>query len=313
MSSRLRIKQIELSSNALFAPMAGYSDMGARFLAREYGAGLSYSEMVSAKGLIFDNEQSKVLLNKAPNETPFAAQLFGHSPNDMFKAIKLLPEGIDIVDINMGCPAPKIVKNGDGSALLKDSCLAGEIVAAAVEASERPITVKMRLGFEMGNFVADKVASAVEKAGAAAVTVHGRYRDQMYSGSVDKNAILAVKESISIPVIANGDVKTIKDYERMLCDTKADGVMIGRGALGNYRIFADICKKEVNRSAHEDIFVQIEYLKKQYPDRIVANLMKSHICAYASGIAGKAKQIREKVHIATSLEEVLSIVNEYFV
>ena len=292
--------------------MAGYSDLGARYLARLYGAGLTTSEMVSAKGLIYENRETKKLLDKTEIETPFAAQLFASDPEVLARAVKLLPAEIDIVDINMGCPAPKIVKNGEGSALLKDPVLAGELVAAAVSASDRPVTVKMRLGFEIGDFVADMVARAVEKAGASAVTVHGRYRDQMYAGQVDKKAIRAVRESVDLTFFANGDVRSLRDYETMLEETKADGVMIGRGALGNYRIFADILGKKIDRTEREDILLQIEFLKKEYPERIVVNLMKHHVSAYASGKSGVAKEIRDRVHHATNYEELFAVVDKYF-
>ena len=311
-NSPLKIGNIELCSPAIFAPMAGYSDLGARYLARLYGAGLTTSEMVSAKGLIYENRETKKLLDKTELETPFAAQLFAHEPEILYRAVKLLPAEIDIVDINMGCPAPKIVKNGEGSALLKDPVLAGELVAAAVSASERPVTVKMRLGFEIGDFVADKVAREVEKAGASAITVHGRYRDQMYAGQVDKKAIRTVRESVDLTFFANGDVRSLRDYETMLEETKADGVMIGRGALGNYRIFADILGKNVDRPEREDILLQIEFLKKEYPERIVVNLMKHHVSAYASGKAGVAKEIRDRVHHATNFDELFAVVDEYF-
>lgn len=308
----MKIGNIELSSPALFAPMAGYSDLGARYLARLYGAGLTVSEMVSAKGLIYENKETEKLLDKTEIETPFAAQLFAHEPEILHRAVGLLPEGIDIVDINMGCPAPKIVKNGEGSALLKDPVLAGELVAAAVSGSHRPVTVKMRLGFEMGDFVADKVAKEVERAGASMVTVHGRYREQMYSGVVDKRAIRAVRDSVNIPFIANGDVRSVREYDIMIKETEADGVMIGRGALGNYRIFADILGKSVHRTERENILLQIDYLKREYPERIVVNLMKHHVSAYASGKAGIAKEIRDRVHHATNYEELFAIVDEYF-
>ena len=311
-NSPLKIGNIELCSRALFAPMAGYSDLGARYLARLYGAGLTTSEMVSAKGLCFHNRDTEKLLAKSEIENPFAAQLFSCAPEYLYKAVTLLPEGIDIVDINMGCPAPKIVKNGEGSALLKDPVLAGELVAAAVSASKRPVTVKMRLGFEMGNFTADKVAREVERAGAAAITVHGRYREQMYAGEVDRAAIRSVREAVSIPLIANGDVRSVRDSERMLEETGAAGVMIGRGALGNYRIFSDICGKSVDRTQRQDILLQIGYLQREYPERIVVNLMKSHVSAYASGKAGVAKEIRDRVHHASNYEELFAIVDAYF-
>jgi len=292
--------------------MAGYSDLGARYLARLYGAGLTTSEMVSAKGLVYGNAETKKLLEKTEIESPFAVQLFSSSPEYTFKAVQLLSEGVDIVDINMGCPAPKIVKNGEGSALLKDPVLAGEIVAAAVSASARPVTVKMRLGFDYGDFSADKVARAVERAGAAAVTVHGRYREQMYAGQVDRQGIRRVRDAVEIPLIANGDVRSVRDYDQMMKETDADGVMIGRGALGNYRIFADICGKKIERSDRENILLQIDFLKKEYPERVVVNLMKHHVTAYASGRSGVAKEIREEVHRASIYEDLMAVVDRYF-
>lgn len=308
----LKIGNIELCSPAVFAPMAGYSDLGARYLARLYGAGLTTSEMVSAKGLVYRNPETEKLLAKTEIETPFAAQLFSASPEYIAKAVALLPDGIDIVDINMGCPAPKIVKNGEGSALLKDPVLAGEIVAAAVSASDKPVTVKMRLGYEIGSFTADRVAKEAVKAGAKAITVHGRYRDQMYAGEVDKKAIRMVREATDAVFFANGDVRSVKDYLTMLEETKADGVMIGRGALGNYRIFSDIIGKKVDRTDKENILLQVEFLKREYPERIVVNLMKHHVTAYASGRVGVAKEIRESVHRASTYEDLFQVVDRYF-
>ena len=308
----IRIGNVELSSNAVFAPMAGYSDLGARYLARLYGAGLTYTEMVSAKGLIYQNAETKKLLDKSEIESPFAAQLFASSPDVVFAAVKLLPETVDIVDLNMGCPAPKIVKNGEGSALLKDPVLAGELVRAAVEASSRPVTVKMRLGFEKGNFTADRVAREAEKAGAKAITVHGRYREEMYSGVSDRQAIKRVRDAFCGTFFANGDVRSFRDYERMIEETGADGVMIGRGALGNYKLFSEIAGIKLDRTEKQDIETQIAFLKKEYPERIVVNLMKSHVCAYASGKAGVAKEIRETVHRATSYEDLQAVVETYF-
>ena len=308
----LKIGNIVLCSRAVFAPMAGYSDLGARYLARLYGAGLTTSEMVSAKGLIYDNKETKKLLDKTEIETPFAAQLFASDPEVLHRAVGLLPDGIDIIDINMGCPAPKIVKNGEGSALLKDPALAGELVAAAVSASPRPVTVKMRLGFETGDFTADKVAKEAARSGASAIAVHGRYREQMYAGEVDRAAIRRVREATDVTFIANGDVRSLRDYERMLEETKADGVMIGRGALGNYKIFSDILGKKTDRTERQDILLQIDFLKRQYPERIVVNLMKHHVSAYASGKAGVAKEIRDRVHHASNYEELFAIVDAYF-
>lgn len=304
----MKIGKYTLCGNALFAPMAGLSDIGARYLARKYGAGLTYTEMVSAKGLIYNNRQTQDLLTLAENETPSAVQLFAAEAEDIIAAIKLLPQGVDIVDINMGCPVAKVVKNGEGSALLKDSGKAAALVEGAVSASNRPVTVKMRTGWNHDNITAVEVAKAVEKAGASAITVHGRTREDMYSGKVDYATIRAVKESVGIPVIGNGDVKAVEDYYNMIDLTHVDGVMIGRGAVGNYKLFSAINGTVCEQDIADDIHTHIKVLRTIYPDKVIANLMKMHICYYAAGFRG-AKAVREQVHTASSIDDIEAVID----
>lgn len=307
----MKIGKYTLCSNALFAPMAGLSDIGARYLARKYGAGLTYTEMVSAKGLIYNNRQTQDLLTLAENDTPSAVQLFASRPEDIMAAIRLLPPNVDIVDINMGCPVPKVVKNGEGSALMKDSGRAAELVAGAVSASDRPITVKMRTGWSRDSITAVEVAKAVEKAGAAAITVHGRTREDMYSGEVDYDTIRRVKDSVSIPVIGNGDVKSFADYHNMIALTQVDGVMIGRGAVGNYKLFSAINGTACEADTCADIHTHIKVLQTIYPDKVVANLMKMHISYYAAGFRG-AKAIREQAHAASNIGDIEAVIELFF-
>ena len=237
----MKIASLTIDGFAAMAPMAGVADLAVRTLARRYGAALVYGEMVSAKGVSMQSEKSRELLF-LPDEHPCAVQLFGSDPVCMRQAAALAAEGApDLIDINMGCPAPKIVSGGAGSALLKDLPRIGELVSAAIEgAGGIPVTVKIRRGFDAGDDVAVQAAVTAERAGAAAVTVHGRTRAQMYAPPVDLSCIRRVKEAVSIPVIGNGDLYTAADAVRMYRETGCDLVMVGRGALGNPWLFAEI-------------------------------------------------------------------------
>jgi tRNA-dihydrouridine synthase B len=237
----MRIGDIEITSKLALAPMAGVTDLAFRAMCREMGAGLTYTEMISAKALVYQDSKTRSLLLVAPDEHPVGVQIFGSEPECMAAAAKLALEysGADFVDINMGCPVGKVVKNGDGSALMRDPALAGRIVEAVCGAVSRPVTVKIRRGFDMGNLNAVEFARVLEASGAAAIAVHGRTRAQMYSGRADWNCIRDVKQAVSIPVIANGDVFSGADAEHILRFTGADGVMIGRGTFGNPWIFRE--------------------------------------------------------------------------
>ena len=241
----LKIGNVELENSYILAPMAGVTDLPFRLLCREQGAGLLCMEMVSAKAIQYNNKNTKALLEIHPEEPPVSLQLFGSEPDvisEIAKQIEELP--FSILDINMGCPVPKIVKNGEGSALMKNPKLVHEIVSKTVKAIQKPVTVKIRKGFDDTCINAVEIAKIIEDAGAAAVAVHGRTREQYYSGKADWDIIRQVKEAVSIPVIGNGDVVSGESAIAMMNQTGCDGVMIGRGAQGNPWIFSELVEYE---------------------------------------------------------------------
>ena len=237
----MKIGNLKLSNNVFLAPMAGVTDKAARQIAKPFGPGLMYTEMVSGKALLYNNQKTEVMLDSSPEEQPIAAQLFGHEPNVLAEiAYKAQEAGAKIIDINMGCPAPKIVNNGDGSAIMKNPFLAGEIVRAVVGASSVPVTVKIRKGWDDASVNAVDVAKIAEESGASAITVHGRTRSEFYSGKADLDIIKAVKTAVKIPVIGNGDIIDEESAKNMLSYTNCDGIMIGRGSEGNPWIFREV-------------------------------------------------------------------------
>lgn len=237
----MKIGDFETKNNVFLAPMAGVTDMPFRRICRRWGAGMVYSEMVSAKGLYYNDKKTAELMQIASDERPCAIQIFGSDADIMAEVIpKVMQYKPDIIDINMGCPTPKIVNNGDGSALLKSPELIGEIVRKVSDASPVPVTVKIRKGWDNGSINAVTVAKIIEANGAAAIAVHGRTRDEYYSGTADWNIIRSIKNAVKIPVIGNGDIKSAPDAKRMLEETGCDAVMIGRGAEGNPFIFKQI-------------------------------------------------------------------------
>ncbi len=237
--AQLTIGTVQLDGRFIMAPMAGVTDRAFRQICREHGAALTVSEMISTKALLFQDKKTRTLLSLAPNEVPGCIQIFGSDPESMADGARKAQEisGAAIVDINMGCPAPKIVRGGDGSALMRTPETAEAVIRAVVEAVDVPVTVKFRKGWDGDNENFLDFARMAESCGAAAVTIHGRTREQMYAGKADWDAIAAVKRAVSIPVIANGDVFSEQDAMAILERTGADGVMIGRGALGNPWLF----------------------------------------------------------------------------
>ncbi|MCQ4726680.1 tRNA dihydrouridine synthase DusB [Anaerotignum faecicola] len=317
----MKIGSLELKNNVFLAPMAGVTDMPFRVICSEMGCGLVYSEMVSAKGLMYGSKNTEKLLSVDKRERPIAVQLFGSSPEILGKMAKSLEDApIDIIDVNMGCPAPKIVKNGEGSALMKTPALVGEIVRSVVESQKKPVTVKFRKGFDDGSINAVEIAEIAEANGASAVAVHGRTREQYYSGKADWDIIKEVKKSVSIPVIGNGDVFSPQDAENLFDYTGCDAVMIGRGAQGNPWIFRRITKYlETGEilpppDAGERMEVALRHLKMLVDfkgEYIGVREMRRHLSDYTKGMAGAA-QMRGKINSASTLAEMEEYIKSIF-
>lgn len=308
----LKIGDVQLNNNVVFAPIAGFSEVGFRHLCAKYGAGLTYTELVSAKGLVYGNKGTEELLATTDIETPCAVQIFGSDPEFMYKAAKDERLGkFDIIDINMGCPVKKVFGNGDGSALMKNPALITEVVQAVKDGGSRPVTVKMRAGIEMGKPLAVECALAAQKGGASAVTVHARYREQYYSGECDHTITKAVKDALDIPVIANGDIVDKRSLDKVAQITNADGFMIGRGALGKPWIFAELQGKDDSHDVKSLILEHIDVLREFMPDFTVANVMKLQLCYYARG-GRNAKAVRVEIGKAKSLEDTFKIIDEFF-
>ena len=292
---------------ATLAPLAGYTDAGFRAVCSLCGAGAVYTEMISAKGLIYESEKTKDLLYSTPYERVSCAQIFGSDPYFIRAACEhKIMDKFALIDINMGCPVPKIVKNGEGSALLNNPSLAQEVVRAAVKSGRR-ITVKCRTGFSSSKNCAEFV-KMMEDAGALAVTVHGRTREQYYSGKADLDPIKEAVQAVKIPVIANGDVKDRKSAEYALKYTGAAGVAVGRGALGNPFVFARIAGDEPPMTVQQAIEMHINILLEIYPEHKVVNDMKKHFAFYTKGMRG-GKELKMKAFEAKSVKELKEIAN----
>lgn len=307
-----KIGNVKIKNNVVLAPMAGYSDVGLRELAYSYGAGLTYTEMVSAKALEFNNAKTYELLNVTKNQKPIAVQIFGSDPKCMALACKNPRlQKFDIIDINMGCPTPKIVKNGDGSALLKNISLAEEIIRECVKATTKPITVKFRIGIDDNNIVAVEFAQMCERAGASAITVHGRTVEQGYSGKNNLEVIKQVVQAVHIPVIASGDCVDKHSYQQILEITGATAVMIGRGAIGNPEIFAECLDNLIQVDKFEQIKQHIQILRQFHDDKQILLTMRGVACHYIKKLSGTA-QTKVQISKATSIDEILQILATFF-
>lgn len=302
------IGNVNIPKGAFLAPIAGYSDVGFRCVCAECGASLTYTEMASAKGMYYEHkEKTNQLLYTTESEKLRACQIFGGEAYFIEQAVQNeVLQKFDIIDINMGCPVPKIVKNNEGSALMKDIKRAEEIVRAAKNAAKMPVTVKFRLGFD--EIIAPDFAKAMEQAGADAITVHGRTRKEMYSGFAHWDEIAKVVSSVKIPVIANGDVKSKEDYENILKQTGAQEVMIARGALGNPNIFADI-KDLPRKNLKELILKHIKVLLDHHDERYVLVNFRKHFVCYVKGI-NKNKELKKEAFECQSIDKLIELIME---
>ncbi|MFU0826138.1 MAG: tRNA-dihydrouridine synthase [Lachnoclostridium sp.] len=315
-----KIGNIEIQGNLVLGPMAGVTDLPFRLLCKEQGADLIYTEMVSAKGIHYNNKNTQDLLVVEEKERPVALQLFGSDPYIMSETAKRIEHrNFDILDINMGCPVPKVVNNNEGSALMKDPKLVGQIVGKISSAIKKPVTVKIRKGFTESTVNAVEIAKIAEANGAAAIAVHGRTREQYYSGNADWNIIRAVKEAVKIPVIGNGDIFTPEDAARMLKETGVDAVMIARGARGNPWIFRQIKdylekgKKTAKPSAQEVVEMILRHARLSIEfkgEYIGIREMRKHVAWYTTGYP-MAARLRQRVNEVESYNELKHLLEDY--
>lgn len=317
----MKIGNVELKNNIILGPMAGLTDRAFRMICEEYNPGLTVTEMVSSKALFYDDKKTKLLLNTSGEKGKIAVQIFGSDIESMIYATKYLCDNNigDIIDINMGCPAPKVVKNGDGSKLLLDLDKVYNITKAVVDNSKKPVTVKIRKGWDSEHIVAVEAAKLIEDAGASAITIHGRTRAEYYSGTADWNIIKEVKQAVNIPVIGNGDIKNEKDAKKILEQTGCDGIMISRASLGNPWIFEKIenflaNKQERPISQEEILNIILKHIALEIEDKgefIGIREMRKHICYYLKNMPN-ASEVRNQINHLDNRIDVENTLKEYF-
>ncbi|MBV1756775.1 MAG: tRNA dihydrouridine synthase DusB [Dethiosulfatibacter sp.] len=318
----MKIGNIELKNNVILAPMAGITDKTYRTICKNHGAGMVTTEMISAKGIYYEDKKTEQLMDIEVSNRPVMMQIFGSDPLIMAKVVKdklNYMDTFDILDINMGCPAPKIVNNGDGSALMKTPSLAMEIVNKIKNVSNKPVTVKIRKGWDKNSVNFLEFAQMLQESGADAITIHGRTRDQFYSGKADWNAIGELKASLNIPVIGNGDIFSFIDAKKMLDQTQCDGIMIGRGALGNPWIFREITDglhKQENvdypdyKEKLEQLLKHLDMLVIEKPERVAVLQIRKHCGWYIKGLHGAA-EYRNRFNQVQSRDELKRVIYDF--
>lgn len=308
-----KIREILQENPVVAAPMAGVSDRPSRLIAREYGCGLIYTEMISAKALTYRNQKTYLLMNMKGEQQPVSMQIFGSEPDVMAEGARIMQAyGAQIIDINMGCPVPKVVNNGEGSALMRNPELAAEIVSAMVKAVDVPVTVKFRKGWDDASVNAVEFARRMEAAGASAIAVHGRTRMQYYSGKADWNIIGQVKEAVTVPVIGNGDIFVPEDGKAMLEQTNCDGIMLGRGALGRpwlYRQMIEYLRtggyegEPTLEQRRQVITHHAQLICEEKGERVAMKEMRKHIAWYYKGLPGAAR-MRDAINTVATMEDL---------
>lgn len=322
MKKMLKIGNIELNTNVILAPMAGVTDITYRTICKEMGAGLVYTEMVSAKGLYYKDIKTKTLMKINEKNRPVSLQIFGSDADIMAYVVENYineRKDIDIIDVNMGCPTPKIVKNGDGSALMKTPALAGEIINKIKKVSTKPVTVKIRAGWDAKNINAPEFAKILEYNGADMIAVHGRTREQFYTGKADYNIINEVKKSVQVPVVGNGDIYTSQDAVKMLESTDCDGVMVARGILGNPWLIMNIIKVLNNdynfydptpKDRIEMVRRHALMLAEELNEKIAILEMRKFAAWYMKGMKNSS-ETRNKINKITKAADLLNVLDEY--
>lgn len=317
---KLKFGNVELENNIILAPMAGVTDLPFRVICKSFGAGLVCTEMASSRAIFYKDEKTKKLLNTQGEKRPISFQIFGSDEETLGYSAKYLSDFADIIDINMGCPAPKVVKNGDGSKLLLDLEKAESLIKTVVKNSKVPVTLKIRKGWDKEHIVATQIAKIAEQNGVSAITVHGRTRTEFFSGDVDLDIIKKVKESVNIPVIGNGNIVDEESAKRMFEYTGVDGIMIGRGSYGNPWIFKKIKyfletgKKLPDPNIEEKLDVIKKHINlevQEKGDMVATKELRKHIAWYTKNLKNSS-EFRNKINTLETSKELLEVVNEYF-